>query len=310
MEFSRDILMGDPAFFSIRRGANPHTRNRWGIKKKVDRGRAREQWTRMTEILREYGVRIHVIPPHPDLPGLVFPANGGVVRDPERPLPLNRRRYLLANLSPARTAEEEIYRELIQGLGLKVERIRSQFEGEADLIPWGKGWIFTYGNLETPRWVPRWGIPPWRRVYGFRSARDALAELKAAWTTPWLLDLELSQEPFYHGDTVLTSFGPAREYLMVYGPGLKGEGLAKLRGDPHILWIPQKDARYFAANSFQILHQGQPVLFMPEGVSAALRSAIEAKGVETLTIDVSEFYDKGGGSVKCLIGDLGAWGNP
>ena len=32
---------------------------------------------------------------------------------------------------------------------------------------------------------------------------------------------------------------------------------------------------------------------------------IRARGVIVLTSDVSEFYKKGGGSLKCMIGDLG-----
>jgi N-dimethylarginine dimethylaminohydrolase len=40
-------------------------------------------------------------------------------------------------------------------------------------------------------------------------------------------------------------------------------------------------------------------------VSVDLRKKIELEGIRTLTIDVSEFFEKGGGSVKCLIGDLG-----
>jgi len=46
---------------------------------------------------------------------------------------------------------------------------------------------------------------------------------------------------------------------------------------------------------------------MPEGASAKLKHQIEAKGVETVTMEVSEFLQKGGGAVKCMIGDLGRW---
>ena len=30
MAFQRTVLMGDPAHFSVKGGANPHTRDRWG----------------------------------------------------------------------------------------------------------------------------------------------------------------------------------------------------------------------------------------------------------------------------------------
>ena len=43
---------------------------------------------------------------------------------------------------------------------------------------------------------------------------------------------------------------------------------------------------------------------MPEGVSARLSDAVRARGSRVVTADVSEFHKKGGGSVKCMIGDL------
>jgi N-dimethylarginine dimethylaminohydrolase len=307
MTISRVILMGDPAEFTIRKGANPHTRNRWGFKKRVDRTKAREQWQRMVETLRRYGVKIHIIPPDPDLPGLVFPANAGVVLDPEWPIPLNQRSYLLANLSPAREAERNIYKNMVEGLEMKTDSISSQFEGEADLIPWGERWIYTFGKIEKNHWAPRWGIPPWRRSYGFRSSRYALGEIKSKINTSQVIPLELTQEAFYHGDTVLCSFGPGRRYLLAFGGGLNPESQNKIKNYPDVLWLTDRDAWVFAANSFQVHDKGNFFLFMPQGVSTELRKQLEAKGVQTVTLDVSEFFEKGGGSVKCLIGDLGAW---
>ncbi len=45
---------------------------------------------------------------------------------------------------------------------------------------------------------------------------------------------------------------------------------------------------------------------MPAGISDKLAAQIAERGVNPITIDVSEFLKKGGGSVKCMIGDLGA----
>ena len=47
---------------------------------------------------------------------------------------------------------------------------------------------------------------------------------------------------------------------------------------------------------------------MPAGVSDRLLAQVRERGVTPLTVDVSEFLKKGGGSVKCMIGDLGAGG--
>ncbi len=39
----RAVLMGDPQHFSVKGGANPHTRTRWGTRRRVDRERAIRQ---------------------------------------------------------------------------------------------------------------------------------------------------------------------------------------------------------------------------------------------------------------------------
>jgi hypothetical protein len=44
---------------------------------------------------------------------------------------------------------------------------------------------------------------------------------------------------------------------------------------------------------------------MPEGSTAALRAAVRERGVDVVPVDVSEFLEKGGGSVKCMVADLG-----
>ena len=46
-------------------------------------------------------------------------------------------------------------------------------------------------------------------------------------------------------------------------------------------------------------------LFMPQGISEELERAVRERGVEPVTVDVSEFLAKGGGSIKCMILDLG-----
>src|SRR5262250_1814597 len=100
------IVMGDPRHFSVRGGANPHTRNVLGIRKRVDPERARQQWHALARTLVAHGVKIYVIDPDPALTGLVYPANAGFV------FPLNGsgRTFYLANLLPSRAAEREVYR--------------------------------------------------------------------------------------------------------------------------------------------------------------------------------------------------------
>jgi hypothetical protein len=45
-------------------------------------------------------------------------------------------------------------------------------------------------------------------------------------------------------------------------------------------------------------------------VSPRVQEEVRARGVEPALIDVTEFWSKGGGSVKCMIGDLGPLDEP
>jgi N-dimethylarginine dimethylaminohydrolase len=119
--------------------------------------------------------------------------------------------------------------------------------------------------------------------------------------------LELCLEAHYHGDTVLCSVGPQRQFLLAYMEGLTEPSRERLRlefrGD--LIELTVSDAALYAANSFQVDYEGRLFLFMPEGVSDELLASVRERGVEPVLVDVSEFLAKGGGSVKCMILDLG-----
>ncbi len=295
---SHTVLMGDPAHFSVVGGANPHTRDRYGRRKAVDRQLAIAQWQRMRDVLRELGLRVVVVPPDPALPGLVYPANAGVRIGDE---------FILSHLTPTRAGEQGVYEKVITALGLRCHGLEHRFEGEADLFPAGAHYLFTHGEIRRQRFVARLGWPPWRRIYGFRSEPESLVEITAIHPLGKpILSVELTDERYYHGDTCLCSFGPNRSVLLAYLPVLGSASRAELEhafGDT-LIPLADQDAAIYAANSFAFAQQGEYFLVMPEGVSAALTDRIRARGVIVLTTDVSEFLKKGGGSVKCMIGDL------
>jgi N-dimethylarginine dimethylaminohydrolase len=301
--------MGDPAFFSVKGGANPHTRTRWGTKRSVDRALAVSQWKRLHDLLRELGVRVLVVPPDEAQPGLVYPANAGIMLDVDSELPLARRRFVLANLLPTRAGEREHYRRVLEAAGIRTEAFDERFrmEGEADFFPAGDVHLLTHGSLERQRFVPALAFPPWKRVYGFRTDRRAeplLAELVAPRR---VIALELTLEAHYHGDTVLCAFGSGRRLLLVYRAGLSLASWSHLLGHfgNALIELSDPDAARYAANSFSLVRGNEAFLVMPAGVSDRLLGQIRDRGVTPLTVDVSEFLKKGGGSVKCMIGDLG-----
>ena len=301
--------MGDPSHFSVKGGANPHTRTRWGTRRHVDRRRAIAQWQQLKARLEELGLRVLVVPPDAGQPGLVYPANAGFQSRVDEPEPIERKTFTLANLLPTRAGEKPHYRRTLERAGYRVAEIdeRYRFEGEADFFPAGDAHLLTHGRLERQRFVPAWGLPPWKRVYGFRTD-VAVEERLAPMVAPRpIVRIELTLETHYHGDTVLCAFGPGRRFLLGYRAGITTEGWATLerRFGDRLIEIPERDAQRYAANSFSYTAADESWLVMPDGVSQELRDAVRDRGVEPVAVDVSEFLEKGGGSVKCMIGDLG-----
>ena len=303
--------MGDPKYFGVHGGANPHTRNVLGMRRRVNSSLAYRQWHALARALIAHGTEVCVIQPHRQLSGLVYPANAGFLY----PLVSNladgtsspQKTFHLAHLLPTRVAEREVYRSFIAAMGYITQEIQARFEGEADFFPAGPFMIFTHGVIERQRFVPRFGLPPWKRIYGFRSETAALDELRLITGERSVLELELCLEAHYHGDTVLCSFGAEREFLLAFMAGLTMRSRERLRAEfsNRLIELSESDAALYAANSFQVDKDGRLYLFMPEGISHELIDQIRARSVEPVLINVSEFLAKGGGSIKCMILDLG-----
>jgi N-dimethylarginine dimethylaminohydrolase len=310
----RQVLMGDPAFFSVKGGANPHTRTRWGTRRSVDRALAISQWRRLHDQLRDLGVRVLVVPPDESQPGLVYPANAGVMLDVDEPRPPAQRRFVLANLLPTRAGERDHYRRVLAAAGIRTEGFDERFrmEGEADFFPAGDVHLLTHGSLERQRFVPALAFPPWKRVYGFRTDVRAEPQLAALVAPRRVVPLELTLEAHYHGDTVLCAFGTGRRLLLAYRAGLSPASWSRLLGlfGNAVIELSEADAARYAANSFSLVQGNEARLLMPAGVSSRLLGQVHDRSVTPIPVDVSEFLKKGGGSVKCMIGDLGVVAGP
>ncbi len=254
-------------------------------------------------------MRVLVVPPDAAQPGLVYPANAGFLTDVDAEKPRAEKTFHLANLLPTRAGEKPHYRRVLEAAGFRCAEIDPQYrmEGEADFFPVGDRYLLTHGRIESQRFVPAWGWPPWKRVYGFRT--DARAEtLLAGLVAPRpVLRIELVQEAHYHGDTALCAFGPGRQHLLAWRPALAPGAWERLEAafPGALVALSDEDAARYAANSFTLTQDGASHLVMPGGVSERLQAQVRERGVNPVVVDVSEFLKKGGGSVKCMIGDLG-----
>jgi len=260
-------------------------------------------------VLADLGVRVRVVPPDAAQPGLVYPANAGFLTDVDAEQPLAEKTFYLANLLPTRAGEKAHYRRVLEAAGFRCAEIdaRYRMEGEADFFPVSDQYLLTHGRIERQRFVPALGWPPWRRVYGFRT--DAAVEplLRSLVAPRALLRIELVREAHYHGDTALCAFGPGRRHLLAWPPALAPGAWEQLEAafPGALIALSDADAACYAANSFTLTQDGASHLVMPGGVSERLQAQVRERGVHPVVVDVSEFLKKGGGSVKCMIGDLG-----
>lgn len=307
MPTPRLVLMGDPTYFSIRGGANPHTRTAWGRRKTVDRVKAIAQWHAFARVLGQFGVRVLVVPPDSLWTGLVYPANAGLLFPLDAAAPVQTKTFFLANLLPSRGGEQPIYKQFLEQCGFRTARLQARFEGEADFFPVGNHYLFTYGRVEAQRFRFRFGLPPYERVYGFRSEMGALTELQQVVGDSEIVALELCNEAYYHGDTALCAFGLNRQIVLAYLEALTPAARSRLQSlvKENLIPLSAADAALYAANSFTLEREGSHFLFMPAGVSDRLLRQIRERRIEPIVLEVSEFLRKGGGAVKCMIGDLG-----
>ncbi len=304
------VLLGDPAFFRIKGGRNYYTRNRWGIRKKVDRERAVEQWKAFKAALERLGALVFTVGPHEDYPGMVFPANAGFLHPKYAPVPVSKKKFYLSRLITHREGESALYCNFFRSLDVKLEEFKHLFEGEADFFPCGDGYIFTYGDIVPMGFVPAAGWPPYRYRFSHRSDVRNTERLRKIVTPSPVWCVKLADPRYYHGDTALFAFGKNREYLLAYLDALEPASADYLKRQLGARLIPlsREDAEAFVANSFQLDTPTGPHLLMPAGSSKAVLETVTKLGFPYTLVDVSEFFTKGGGSIKCLLCDLGPVG--
>jgi N-dimethylarginine dimethylaminohydrolase len=299
------IVMGRPNFFRIKGGNNPFTRDRWGRRKKVDLQKAIVQWERLRETFKTLGVSVFELPAHVDFPGMVFPANAGFVYPYEGEL--SQKKFYLSNLAAHRKGEQSLYRVFLASLGLTIKDTPFLFEGEADFFPCGNFYLFTYGKIVPTGFKPHLGFPPYRYQFSHRSDVRNRSFLEQIVEPQLVLPIRLTDVRFYHGDTCLFSFGPKREYVLCYPPAIGPESLELLKKyfGKNLYLLTDRDARLFSANSIQVQTPQGPHLIIPEGISRDLTSLFSKLNLTQTSVDVSEFFQKGGGSIKCMVCDLG-----
>jgi N-dimethylarginine dimethylaminohydrolase len=261
----KEILMCPPTHFDVEYEINPwmHRDNR------VDRQLAFAQWQALHDIYtQKLGWRVHLLPPLPNLPDLVFTANGGLVLGGRVVLPCFRH--------PERQAETPVFEAWFREQGFDVLKAPiHDFEGEGDALLWNDVLFAGY---------------PWRSD---KLSHGALADSLGI----KVVSLQLSDARFYHLDTAFTVVNTRT--VAMYAPAFTRESVEQVqRIVPHVILAADADAMGYGLNA---LSDGEHIVLSDR--ATGLIDEYRRLGLDVWPTPIGEFQKSGGG-VKCLSLEL------
>ncbi|MBA0050088.1 amidinotransferase [Streptomyces sp. AJS327] len=256
-----------PSHFRVTYSINP-----WmDPSKPVDLSLALAQWEDLAERYRSLGHAVEELDPRPELPDMVYSANGGTVVDG---------RVLGARFAhPERTGEAAAHRDWYRAHGYpEVHEPEHVNEGEGDFAV-------------TASWL--------LAGRGFRSSPLSHGEAQEFFGRP-VIGLDLVDPRYYHLDTALCVLDDSVDGAVMYYPDAFSPGSqATLRRlFPDALLAEETDARELGLNAVSDGHH----VFLPQA-AAGLFAPLRDRGYEPIPIDLTELL-KGGGSVKCCTAEL------
>lgn len=272
----RTYLMCPPVHFQVRYAINP-----WmDPAAPVDPELATKQWQELRDTLVGLGHTVHELAPRPDLPDLVYTANGGFT--------LAGTAYGARFRHPQRAAEAALHRRWYRQHSWRYVAPTAVNEGEGDLV-WAGGHILA--------------------GYGFRTEPAAHREVERVFRAP-VVPLRLVDPRFYHLDTALGVLDddavsaaprglPGRPRVG-YFPGAFSPGSQQVLRElfPDAVIAAEADAAGFGLN---LVSDGENVLLPAE--ATGFLAPLAAAGYTPIPVDLAELK-KGGGSVKCCVQEL------
>jgi N-dimethylarginine dimethylaminohydrolase len=262
----RRYLMCPPDFFTVAYAINP-----WmDTSARVNVELARRQWDRLRGTYLNLGHTVELIRPEPDLPDMVYAANGGLVIDG---LALSARFAY-----PQRAGEGPAYLAWLRAAGLRsVTEAQQVNEGEGDFL--------TVGD----------------RVLagtGFRTTPAAHAEAEELFGRP-VISLRLVNPRFYHLDTALAVLD---DHNIAYYPGAFSQGSREVlrRLYPDAVLASSADAEVLGLNA---VSDGRNIVLAEKAVG--LIAQLRDRGYSPVGVDLSELF-KGGGGAKCCTLEIRA----
>jgi N-dimethylarginine dimethylaminohydrolase len=258
----RHYLMCAPTYFAVDYAINP-----WmDPTVPVDRELAARQWTALHQAYVALGHRVSTIEPVPELPDMVFAANGALVVDG---------RVLGARFRNAeRVPEGPAYRAWFEAAGyLEVREPAAVNEGEGDFLAMER---FLLAGT------------------GFRTDVASHREAQEFFGRP-VISLDLVDPRYYHLDTALAVLD---EDTVAYYPGAFSPGSRGVlrRLFPEAILASEHDAAVLGLNA---VSDGRNVVLAAEATDLA--DQLRDRGYVPVPVDLSELRKAGGGAKCCTM---------
>ena len=265
----RHYLMCPPTYFSVTYAINP-----WmNPSVPVNHDLADVQWEVLRNTYLSLGHTVELIDPEPELPDMVFAANGGLV--------VGGRAYGAKFRYEQRQPESESYLRWLKRREINAFEPIQTNEGEGDFLTLGS-MIFA-GS-------------------GFRTSIAAHVEAAAAVDRP-VVSLELVDPRFYHLDTCLAVLddgnGSAPADIAYYPAAFSPHSQRTLRDlFPNALIVSEADALVLGLNA---VSDGYNIV-LPAAATGMI-DQLRDRGYNPVTVNLGELL-KSGGSVKCCTLEL------
>jgi N-dimethylarginine dimethylaminohydrolase len=235
------------------------------LQNQVNKALATEQWTNLHDRIVEYGGSVVMIKHQPNLPDMVFTANGGTVFKDKKMVVISNFKH------EERKGEEEWFVQWFAEAGWTFSYPTQPYEGAGDAL-------LLLDTLVCGT--------------GFRSEASSHHEVEN-WSSGEILIVNLVDPRFYHLDTCFCPLD-GKDYLIYPGAfdEVSIEAIRRIGGNE--LAVPEDEARKFACNAVCI---GKNVI-LPSDCPKTMQLLSEA-GYNPVAVNMSEFI-KSGGACKCL----------
>ncbi len=257
----RKLLLCPPDHYGIEYEINPWMSRARGADTPV----VQAQWRGLHEKLKSLGCEIHLVPPVPKLPDMVFTANAGLTVG-NTFIPSNFRHK-------ERAAEAPLFADWMKQHGYEIVWLPKDqfFEGEGDALFAGDA-LFCGYKFRTD-------------VSAHRTVGEILKCL--------VISVELVDPRFYHIDTC---FCPLTDGGAVWFPAAFDEyGQRTIRDHvPNLIDVVEEEAAHFSCNAVVLDHE----IVVPEGAPQLVKS-LRDRGYNCHPLPMTEFL-KAGGACKCL----------